>query len=317
MPHRLRFLTILAVCLILAGVSVAQARPDTWVAPGGSDTGTCPMTAPCRTFAYAHSQTNNNGSINVAASGSYGPLTITKPISIVADGVHAAILTATGGAAIKVEAGPSAIVALRGLTIDMRGTANDGISFVSGAALHVHRSFIRKAARGISVTPASGTPELYIVDTTITDTHGSDTAGIDVRPTGSAGIKAVIERVRVENGDYHGILFNGFGTTGVIAATVSDSVAAGNNQIGIGAHDDINGGTRLVVERSAAVNSGGPGVGFFANGAGTTIWIGNSTASGNETGLHVQVGAAIRSYATNKVNGNNTDGAATSTVLMK
>ena len=312
----LRSLTILVVSLILYDVSVAQARPDTWVAPNGSDSGTCLSTAPCRTFAYAYTQTSVNGSINVAASGSYGPLTISKAISIVADGVEAAIITAAGGAAIKVQA-PGAVVSLSGLTIDMRGSANDGISFVSGAALHVHRSLIRKAARGISVTPASGTSELYIADTTITDSHGSDMAGIDVRPTGSAGIKAVIARTRVENGDYHGILFNGFGTTGVIAATVSDSVAAGNNHINIGAHDDINGGTRMVVERSAAVNSGGPGVGIFANGAGTTIWIGNSTVSGNNTGLHAQVSAAIRSYATNKVNGNANDGAATSTVPMK
>ena len=316
MLHHLRSLGIFVVCLTLYDVSVAQARSDTWVSPSGSDAGTCVSTAPCRTFAYAYTQTSVNGSINVAGSGSYGPLTISKAISIVADGVQAAILTAAGGAAIKVQA-PGAIVSLRGLTIDMRGTANDGISFVSGAALHVHRSFIRKAARGISVTPASGNSEIYIVDTTITDTQGVDATGIEVRPTGSASIKAVIERTRVENSDYHGIIFNGFGTTGAITATVSDSVAAGNNQIGIGAHDDVSGGTKLMVERSAAVNSAGPGVGFFANGAGTTLWIGNSTASGNQTGLFAQVGGAIRSYATNKVNGNATDGAVTSTVATK
>ena len=91
MLHHLRSLGIPVVCLMLSQVSVAQARPDTWVAPGGSDTGTCPMTAPCRTFAYAHGQTANNGSINVLSSGSFGPLTITKPISIVADGVEATI----------------------------------------------------------------------------------------------------------------------------------------------------------------------------------------------------------------------------------
>jgi hypothetical protein len=216
-----------------------------------------------------------------------------------------------------VQAPPTAVVSLRGLTIDMRGTANDGIAFVSGAALHVHRSTIRKAERGISVTPATGSSELYIVDTTVEDTQGVDTAGIDVRPTGDASIKAVIERVRVHNGDYHGILFNGFGTTGTIAATVSDSVAAGNNQIGIGAHDDINGGTRLMVERTTAVNSSGIGVGIFANGAGTTLWLGNSTASGNENGIHAQVSAAIRSYETNQVNGNATDGTPSSIVTMK
>jgi hypothetical protein len=73
----------------------------------------------------------------------------------------------------------------------------------------------------------------------------------------------------------------------------------------------------VMVERSAAVNGGINGVGVFATGAGATIWIGNSTVSGNQTGLHAQVSAAISSYATNKVNGNDTDGAPSSTVTMR
>ena len=149
---------IILVWLAVSGTTTAQARPDTWVAPDGSDSGTCVSSAPCRTFAYAYTQTGVDGSINVAASGSYGPLTISKAISIVADGVEAAIITAANGAGIRVQAPDTAIVSLHGLTIDMRGSANDGISFVSGAALHVHRSTIRKAARGISVTPATESP---------------------------------------------------------------------------------------------------------------------------------------------------------------
>jgi hypothetical protein len=312
-----RSLSFLVVCVLLSHVSVAQARPDTWVAPDGNNSGDCASTAPCRTFAYAYTQTSVNGSINVASSGSYGPLTIGKAISVVADGVEAAIITGTNGAGIRVQAPDTAIVSLHGLTIDMRGSANDGISFVSGGALHVHRSVIRKARRGINFAPAAGNSEFYIVDTTIADSHGNDEAGIDVRPTGDASIKAVIERVRVEHSDYRGILFNGFGTTGVIAATVSDSVVAGYGQTGIAAFDDVNGGTRLMVERTAAVNGSINGVGVFATGAGVTIWIGNSTVSGNQTGLQAQASAAIRSYATNQVNGNDTDGAPSSTVMMR
>jgi hypothetical protein len=317
MPRYLPSLIIILASFVLSGISTAQARPDTWVAPDGSDSGTCVSASPCRTFAYAYTQTSVNGSINVAASGSYGPLTISKAISIVADGVQAAILSGANGAAIKVQAPHTAVVSLRGLTIDMRGSANDGIAFVSGAALHVHGSTIRRAARGISVAPASGIPEFYITDTTVSDTHGTDTAGIDVRPTGSASITVVLDRVRVENSEFHSILFNGFGTTGVIAATVSDSVSAGYGQTGISAWDDASGGTRLMVERSAAVNGSGISTGIFATGAGATIWIGNSTVSGNATGLHAQVSAAIRSYGTNKVNGNATDGAPTSTVATR
>ncbi len=134
MRHRSLSMGFIAAGLI-AGITAAQAANETWVSGTGSDTGTCPRTAPCRTFAFAHDQTNNNGAINVLSSGNFGPLIITKPISIVADGVEAVINTALNGAAINVQAGANAIISLRGLTIDMRGTDNFAIRFVSGAAL--------------------------------------------------------------------------------------------------------------------------------------------------------------------------------------
>ncbi len=104
---------------LLLGTGSAQAAIATWVSGTGSDAGNCQITAPCRTFAFAHDQTNNNGAINVLSSGNFGPLTITKPISIVSDGVEAVINTGANGAGIVVQAGAAA-VSLRGLTIDMR-----------------------------------------------------------------------------------------------------------------------------------------------------------------------------------------------------
>ena len=107
-------------CGLLINASAAQAAIETWVSGTGADSGTCPITAPCRTFAYAHSQTTAQGAINVLSSGNFGPLTITKAISIVADGVEAVINTAAGGVGIIVQVPATAIVSLRGLTIDMR-----------------------------------------------------------------------------------------------------------------------------------------------------------------------------------------------------
>ncbi len=186
-----------SACILLAGATGAQAAVETWVSGTGSDAGTCPITAPCRTFAFAHGQTSNNGAINVLSSGNFGPLTITKPISIVADGVEAVINTGAGGAGIIVQAGASAVVSLRGLTIDLRGTANHGIHFLSGAALHVQDSVIRKANDGIRFTPASGTSELFVADTAVADSNGR---GISVVPTGSANARVGLDRVRVKNG---------------------------------------------------------------------------------------------------------------------
>jgi hypothetical protein len=302
---------ILAVSVVVSGVSIAQARPDTWVAPDGGDSGTCPSTAPCRTFAYAYTQTSVNGSINVASSGHYGPLTISKAISIVADGVEAAIIGGTNGAAIKVQAPPTAIVSLRGLTIDMRGGDNHGIFFISGAALHVHDCVIRRSTNGILFSPASGTSQLHVSDSVVANNMDF---GVYVRPTGSGSAKAVLDRVRVENSVTHGVQFEGFFTTGSVSATVSDSVSSGHGGIGFGAGGG-SGTASLMIDRSTSANNG---TGIFATAANATVRIGDSTVSGNTgLGLHPQGGGVIASYGTNKVNGNGTDGAPTSTITTR
>ena len=219
---------------LLLGAGSAQAAIATWVSGTGTDAGNCQITAPCRTFAFAHDQTNNNGTINVLSSGNFGPLTITKPISIVADGVEAvinsSITTGARDTAILVQAGAAAVVSLRGLTIDLRGTGNKGIGFESGAALHVHNCVIRRASTGILFLPFSGTSELYVADTVVAN---SDASGIHVSPSGNASATAVLNRVRVENNLNQGISFSGSATTGSITATVRDSVSAGHISHGI------------------------------------------------------------------------------------
>ncbi len=314
MRHHSLPIGIFAIACGLANASIAQAAIETWVSGIGSDAGNCPITAPCRTFAYAHSQTNANGAINVLSSGNFGPLTITKPISIVADGVEAVINTGAGGAAIIVQAGGGAVISLRGLTIDLRGSSTDvGISFTSGAALHLHDSVIRNARDGIRFTPAAGTGELYVVDSVIAKILQF---GVFVEPTGSANAKAVLDRVRVENGANDGIDFSGFASTGTVTGTVRDSVSSGNSATGIGAFE---GTINVMIDRSAMVNNA---TGVVASGAGVTIRMGDTTVTGNATGLATFSGAAIASYETNKVNGNGTptvpnDGAPTSVIAMK
>ena len=299
-----------SACIMLAGATGAQAAIETWVSTNGSDAGTCPITAPCRTFAFAHGQTSNNGAINVLSSGNFGPLTITKPISIVADGVEAVINTGAGGAGIIVQVGATAVVSLRGLTIDMRGTANIGISFVSGAALHIQDSVIRKANDGIRFAPASGTSELFVADTTVAD---STLFSINVNPAGSANARVVLDRVRVENGGGSGMNFEDNATTGAVTATVRDSISSGNINPGIAAFTGFgsNGQVRVMVDRSAFVNNL---TGVSAHGANATIRIGNSTVTGNQNGLVSVLSGAILSYGTNKMDGNDTEGNPTGSV---
>jgi hypothetical protein len=143
--------------------------------------------------------------------------------------------------------------------------------------------------------------------------------GIIVAPSGSGSAKAVFDRVRVENGLGHGFSFSGSGTTGSVTATVSDSVAAGNGNTGIFANVGA-GTTTVMIDRSASVNNATgirvrTSIQFPAGAA--TARIGDSTVSGNTTGLDPELGGSILSYGTNKVNDNGTDGAPTSTISMK
>ena len=305
------FSTAIFAAGLLTGATAAQAANESWVSGTGTDAGTCPRTAPCRTFQFAHDQTNNNGAINVLASGNFGPLTISKPISIVAQGAEAVINTAANGAAITVQAGGGANVSLRGLTIDMRGTGNKGINFLSGAALHVWDTVIRKTTDGISFAPASGTPELYVANSIFEDAAGAS-QGIIVVPSGSAGARVVLNSIRAENSG-NGVLFDGGSTTGSINATVRDSVFAGNTGSGIAVSDD-GGVANVMIDRSAMVNNtSGLSIVNANNG---DVWIGDSTVTGNGTGLNNGSNLLV-SYGTNKVNGNGTDGAANGVGTMK
>ena len=310
----LSFGTFAVAVGLLAGAAIAQAASETWVSGTGTDTGTCQITTPCRTFAYAHSQTNNNGSINVLTSGNFGPLTITKPISIVARGVEAVINNGPGSftSGILVQAGANAVVSLWGLTIDMRGTNQNGIRFLTGAALHVHDCVIRNGMHGI-LFEVSGTSELYVADSVIADGKFN---GIFVVPNGTGNARVAVDRVRLENNVGSGITFQGDFTSGSITASVRDIVSDGSNSSGIEARGEAGGGTvNLMIDRSAFVNNSS---GVLASGAGATIRIGDSTVSGNTFGLSVSAsGGAIVSYGTNQVNGNGTDGTTTSTIGMK
>src|SRR5579883_3541898 len=102
--------------------ALASALPTrTWVSGKGSDSGSCSLASPCRTFAYAIAQTAAGGEIDVLDPAGYGALTITQSISIVNDGVgEAGVQAGSGGAAITINAGASDVIQLRGLTIEGR-----------------------------------------------------------------------------------------------------------------------------------------------------------------------------------------------------
>ena len=121
---------VLGVALALPAAAFATSA-ETWVSGTGKDTGTCTVAAPCASFAYAIAQTASGGEVDVLTSGSYGPMTITEPITIYASGVTAAVDFAGDGEGVYIDlpdtaAGP---VVLDGLDIDGGGTGSDGVFY--------------------------------------------------------------------------------------------------------------------------------------------------------------------------------------------
>jgi hypothetical protein len=94
----------------------------------------CGVGSPCRTFAYALTQTNAGGEIAVLDTAGYGIVTINKALSIVnSGGVEAGIGVTSGGTAITINAGSADTVGLRGLTLEGAGIGQNGIVFNTGA----------------------------------------------------------------------------------------------------------------------------------------------------------------------------------------
>ena len=98
-----------------------------FVSGGGTDAGTCERTAPCRTFGYAITQTNAKGEVVAIDSSGYGPVNITKAISLIAPkGVHAGISPSSGDA-ITINAGPTDKVVIKNLYLNGGNGATNGI----------------------------------------------------------------------------------------------------------------------------------------------------------------------------------------------
>src|SRR5262245_16596721 len=102
--------TIVLTSAAAVGAMLLLLHPDpargtsarTWVASNGTNNVTCSRTTPCQTFDQAHTATTAGGEINCVDAGNYGPLTITKSITIACDNTEASIFAATGSIAINV-----------------------------------------------------------------------------------------------------------------------------------------------------------------------------------------------------------------------
>jgi len=314
---------VLQQTVAAAGTTIAR----TFVSATGDDANTCTFASPCRSFATAIAATNSGGEVVAVDSADYGTAVITKPISLIAPPDVYAGIGVTAGTGIVVDPG-AGVVRLGGLAISGAGGAT-GIDVRSGDAVYVDDTVVSgftAAALSVGVTARTA---LYVRGTTL---RGNG-AGLSL--ANGAGVVppllATIERSRIEDNAI-GIALTG----GSVRAVVADSVVVGGMK-GIVVQPTVGGATsaadvrRTTVARhtaagfliggygAATASISASGTHVVGNdvgvdvGAGGTAYIGDTAILSNALGLRA-LGGPIVSIGGNRLSGNATDGAFTSTV---
>ncbi len=284
---------------LLASLPVGAQATRTWVSGVGDDANPCSRTAPCKTFAGAISKTAAGGEINVLDPGGFGAVTITKSITISAEGVTAGVLV-SGTNGIIVNAGAGDVV-LRGLDFEGLGTGLNAISYVSGSTLTIENCTIQDFSRvGIDFSPA-GKARLTVVDTVIRNqNNATNGGGIWVHPQPGGIATVVLDRVNLNR--------NLFGLRAEESSRVAvrDSVALNNTNEGFGAVGTSSGPTLFLTRTVSSFN----GTGLRSEGL-AIARITESSFIANTSGLVTASGGSLISFGTNENDGS---GAPTMTV---
>ena len=304
---------VLALAAVLSpGGATAQNARSFVSAQSGIDSNPCTRPLPCRTFAYAITQTNAGGEINTLDPGGYGAVTITKAISIVSGLGEAGVLVPAGGVGITVNANANAVVNLRGLVIEGAGAGMTGVQFNSGAALNILNSaFHNLTATGISFVPAAA-GALFVANTSIADIGN---IAVQVQAGGPAPVKAVFSRVEVHNNTY-GIYLTGgaAGSFSTVNATIAESAFSGSSSVAIVSQALSGTTTSAMVRRSALFNNS---QGLSAISTGAIVRVTQSAIAGNGTGWTGNLGGTVASYRDNDIDGNGGGQSAPSAIAKK
>jgi len=168
---------VIAVVINASPAAYAEAA-RTFVSGQGTDTGACPVTSPCRSFAYAVTQTAASGEIVVLNSAGYGPVTIAQSLTITnPGGVEAGVTATSGSNAITIDTTAASTITLRGLTLEGGGAGLNGINVTPSL-------------------PGSGSSLLNIIGCTVKDFTGSGLA-FTVSSAGSPVFDLTLEKTPI------------------------------------------------------------------------------------------------------------------------
>lgn len=288
---------------LLSALPIAQPAAAllnrTFVASTGINTGSCAVSAPCRTFAYALTQTVAGGEIVAIDSAGFGPVTIDRSVALIAPpGVYAGI-SVFSGAGVTIAAGASDVVVLRGLVITGLGGA-PGVSVSKAAAVHIEKCLVAGFAGvggdGIDIVPLSSSPvNVFISDSIVRGNQDGIIADGLFAPTS----RLEVSRTRIQDG------FVGVQLNDITRASIVDSLI-GHNTVGILAFVDTASSVNadIAIDRTALVDNANDGI--VASGTfppRSVVNVSNATIAGNGLGITAQDGGFIR-VMSSQIDGN-------------
>jgi hypothetical protein len=298
------------VAALLASASASAADRVLVSAKYGVDADGCgSVTAPCRTFAAAHTAVPAGGEIEVMDPGDYGPLHITKSISVTHVGPGTAgIYTAVdpGLGSITIDAAPTDKIVLTGLSIEVdQGTAG-GVVLNSGGSLAITNCVFRNQSHGVSLLPTG------ILNFTITDSFFGDNVWNDVliQPNGGAA-NGLINNVIASNVGGVGVQIEGsLAAAGAMKVDIIDSVFSGKPQALGGVIATSPPGVAVSVQIRNVTASGFVGTDTFNHATGfeafgnVVLRVAHSQSVGNNWGFKTVAGGTIETYRDNNIRGN-------------
>ena len=310
MTKRIAMVSTLVVAAAVGYATPASAQATrTWVSGVGDAAFPCSRTAPCQTFAGAISKTAAGGEINCLDPGGYGAVSITKSMTISCPYTEGGALAGGNGITVNdaLSGTPNtAVVFLRGLDIFGVNPPTHGVRFVSGGALHIEDTTIRRfnaaSSRGVSFQPA-GAAKLYMSNVTIAENGFTNSGGgILIQPTGTGSATVAMRNVRVKNNGNEGVTINSTSNTGPRNIVVIDESEIHGSLSGLAIIAAVGvAPANVVVTRSMIV---GNGTGISANGGLATLRASGNTITGNTLGLSIINSAAILSYGDNILDAN-------------
>jgi hypothetical protein len=297
----------------------------------GSDSGTCPVTAPCATLNYALSLIGAGDQVIVLGGGTFGPIAITQAVTISGSpSDHAQIVadistnvgcvngsagncSVNNGYAVEIAAGAADVVKLSNLDIQMGSNGGIGaLKLTSGGQTEITNDIFRGDSAAttpiILMAPnASSTlSEVYFSnsDIGINNSSSANAGAVLVQPQGTNSLKLHFNHVEVHNASY-GIRTDGSLLTSPsasVASFISESEFFSFPNAAVSAFSTSGTGTvNAVFDFTRILNAG---VALKANGPQSFVILTNNTVGGNTIGVQQQNGATVLTSHNSTISGN-------------